>query len=135
CPIPDPGRAKPVAALVDHLQTAANEVQRPGRMRLVVPGEESRGIVERIKEGVAAGEEVAPGYVGRNFAALLDSAYLVTHGYEPDAAWLEVQRWNEEANPVPLGSEPEDGKGELEYVFRRAQRYAAERTGAARLGV
>lgn len=84
----------------------------------------NRGIIARIKEGVRPGEEFAEGYVGRNLAALLLSANLLSStDLTTQDAFQELKRWNEEKNPVPLGEHLGDERGELRGQFERAIDY------------
>lgn len=124
---PDPDRTLPVPALETMLRAAAADVHTEAAHETETPGARpaSRGIIEAVRRGVRPGEEFAPGYVGRAYAALLLAIFLMTHGRlgEP-AVWAELERWNA-ANPVPIGDAEGDTDGELERVFDRACRFVA----------
>lgn len=123
--LPDPAEAEAVDALCELLDQAAREVQN---LQAKSAGEESRGIIDRIREGVSRGEEFADGYVGRNYAALLLSLNLIQR-YPEDEAWEHVREWNQRNSP-PLGQHPEDDKNELEYQFNRAKAYAFDQASS-----
>ena len=123
----DPDLTSPVPALEAMLRAAAADGQPETTRATESSGDRtaSRGIIEAIRRGVRPGEEFAPGYRGRTYAALLLAINLLTHGRLGEAAaWAELERWNA-ANPVPIGEADGDTDGELERVFDRAVRFVA----------
>lgn len=124
----DPANVASVPALEAMLRASASHAVAAGkptaRSGQALPA--SRGIIEAVRRGVRPGAEFAPGYVGRAYAALLYAVYLLTHGRRTDPeAWTELQRWNAEENPVPLGQAEGDDDGELGRAFDRARGYVA----------
>jgi hypothetical protein len=119
-PLSDPSEVQAAPELSAAMEVAGDQI---ADQETAGAGEQSRGIIERIEtQGVSKGEEFAPGYVGRNYAALLLSLYYIQRLPEKEA-WERVYQWNRQ-NPTPLGEHPEDDKNELYYVFHRAKQYA-----------
>ena len=112
-PLPRPEQALPAPALIERLlegvDRKASDQEYAG----------NRGIIERIKEGVRKADEFANGHTGRNRAALLYADHLLGSGMTRREARHELEEWNEKCIP-PLGEAPDDEKGELKYVLKRA---------------